>query len=261
MNRRIAFFLVLLAPALFAQADDDAFLAGALRDAGTAFRSATNAAGFAEAARQYRYLVEEEGLRNAAVFYNLGNARYLTGDLGRAILAYRRAQRYAPDRPDLLANLRVALDRRRDFIPPEPPPPLLRRLFFWHYALSLKRRAGLFALLWILLWSLLAVPRLRLRRKPRAVAALLGLVCLALLASIGADLLRRRLADPGVVLDESVVARKGDGELYAPAFLDPLHAGTEFERVEDRGDWWRIRLPDGRLCWIPAHSAATVKSF
>ena len=44
----------------------------------------------------------------------------------------------------------------------------------------------------------------------------------------------------------------------APAFLDPLHSGTEFKRLENRGTWWHVRLADGQTCWIPSDAAETV---
>ncbi len=62
----------------------------------------------------------------------------------------------------------------------------------------------------------------------------------------------------GVILDEEVVARKGDGETYQPSFKDPLHAGTEFRLTQDRDAWYQIELRDGRRCWIPGKAAQLI---
>jgi hypothetical protein len=64
----------------------------------------------------------------------------------------------------------------------------------------------------------------------------------------------------GVILDPEVIARQGDADSYQPSFEDPLHAGTEFMLLEDRGEWWQIELPDGRSCWIPEKSSELVKN-
>jgi SH3-like domain-containing protein len=63
----------------------------------------------------------------------------------------------------------------------------------------------------------------------------------------------------GVVVSKDVVARKGDSETYEPSFIESLHAGTEFDVVEQRPDWYRVELADGRSCWIPVKSVELVR--
>ena len=63
----------------------------------------------------------------------------------------------------------------------------------------------------------------------------------------------------GVILEPEVIARQGDADSYQASFEDPLHAGTEFMLLEDRGAWWQIELPDGRSCWIPEKSGELVR--
>ena len=84
-----------------------------LDNAHSMFRGATNAAMYAEAAQQYEYLVKEEGLRNGHLFYNVGNSWFMAGDVGRAILNYRRAELFMPNNADLQHNLKAALEMRR----------------------------------------------------------------------------------------------------------------------------------------------------
>lgn len=52
--------------------------------------------------------VESSGLESSALYYNLGNAYFKSGDLGRAILYYHRAKRLNPSDPDILSNLEFA---------------------------------------------------------------------------------------------------------------------------------------------------------
>ncbi len=53
------------------------------------------------------------GQWNPALFYNLGNAYFRTGDLGRAILNYERALALDPSQPEARANLQLARDQAR----------------------------------------------------------------------------------------------------------------------------------------------------
>ena len=80
------------------------------------------------------------------------------GDLGRAILNYRRAQLLLPGDPDLLSNLEYARSRRADKIPEPEPRLLLKTLFFWHYDVPLAWKRGLFLVLGPLLVVRLGVP-------------------------------------------------------------------------------------------------------
>ena len=81
----------------------------------------------------------------------------------------------------------------------------------------------------------------------------------AILASLLTEAVQQHSTKPGVVLSDEVPARKGDSETYEPSFKEPLHAGTEFQLVEDRGNWYHIELADGRRCWLPASDVGLVK--
>ena len=50
----------------------------------------------------------DHGVESASLHYNLGNAYFKAGDLGRAVLSYSRARRLAPDDEDLIHNLNFA---------------------------------------------------------------------------------------------------------------------------------------------------------
>ena len=89
-------------------------------------------------------------------------------------------------------------------------------------------------------------------------AAFSGVLSAVLLVSLVTETVMQYQAAPGVIIAQEVTTRKGDGERYAPAFREPLHAGTEFRQLEVRGSWRHIRLPDGQTCWIPARAAETV---
>ena len=79
---------------------------------------------FGEARDAYEAIVHE-GFVSGELYYNLGNAYYKTGDLGKAILNFERALRFMPNDDDLKHNLQLANLMIVDRIEPTP------RLFLW----------------------------------------------------------------------------------------------------------------------------------
>jgi hypothetical protein len=85
-------------------------------------------------------------------------------------------------------------------------------------------------------------------------------LALTLVVMLAGSLLYERFGREaqGVVVAAETLARKGDGQAYAPSFSAPLHAGLEFSLVEKRGEWLYIELADGRRCWVPVESAEII---
>jgi len=226
-----------------------------LEKANRLFHAATNATMFAEAAREYEYLVDEEGIRNGLLFYTLGNSWFMAGDTGRAILNYRRAEQYLPNHADLKNNLKIALEQRIDLIPSKP---LAIPLLGWHFNTSATLRGGLFAVSWLLFWGGWFGWRRKRKKEWFILLLVAGVLSAAFITSLLAESYSRHRTPPGVIIAPEVLVRKGNGEMYELALLDPLHSGTEFQRLEVRNAWWKIRLADGQTGWIPARAGDTV---
>jgi len=62
---------------------------------------------FSAAAAAYNQFLTN-GTISAALYFNLGNAHFKAGQLGRAIAAYRQAEALSPRDPDVRANLQFA---------------------------------------------------------------------------------------------------------------------------------------------------------
>ncbi len=238
--------------------------------ANEAFRQANDLAGtggaddeakklYVRAAMHYERIVDEGGIRNAKLYYNLGNAYLLNGDLGRAIANFRRAEKLDSADADIQKNLAFARSRRIDKVQVQTQKKVMRTLFFWHYDFSLRVRflagcvafGGLFVFLTLLVW--LSKPGLR--GGLRAGAAISFMIAVCFLASVGVESFHEAKQPCGVIIAESVVARQGDGTNYLPSFKEPLHGGTEFELIEQRLGWLEIQLSDGSQGWVPDGSA------
>jgi tetratricopeptide (TPR) repeat protein len=212
---------------------------------------------YQQAIAGYEQLVAT-GIHNAKLYYNLGNAYFRLNDLGRAILHYRRGLRLEPGNRQLQANLSYARSRRTDQIDVSPQHSLFHQLFFWSNELSVQTQWGLALIGYCLAWSC-AFAHLLWRRA----ALLWGLagaafVCLVFAGSTLLTQYQHTTRRAGVIVAEEVVVRKGNGESYTPQLPQPLHAGTEFVVLEERGPWLAIQLDNGTSGWIRRDSAAVL---
>lgn len=215
---------------------------------------AESAAAFRAARDRFR-LVIESGVRNGRLYYNLANACLQLGEIGPAILNYRRAERLRPGDGRIEANLRYARELRRNRIDVSAERALLRTLFFWHYGSRSTTRFGAAAALYVLLW-MLVFARLYVGRIKWGWAIAPTLLIFALLAgSVAVDALGAGRVREGVILADDVAARKGNGDGFEPQFNEKLHGGVEFRLIEQRGSWMHIELPDRKSGWIRAGDA------
>jgi hypothetical protein len=215
-------------------------------DAEKTFAHARSREDFLKAAALYQEILDR-GRTSGAVLYNQGNAFMQAGERGRAIAAYRRAQRYLGRNPFLEANLLYALGNQ----PAAGRRPLVEHLLFWQDWVSYPGKFFL-AAIGVGLALLLALAALFARRRLWARLALVSLaVSLLLIFSAAYDWYRYEGKIRGVVVRNHSVMRKGDAESYEPAVTAPLEEGTEFDLVDRRGDWLLVRLAGGQEGWIP----------
>jgi len=213
-------------------------------------------AGFRKAAETWESL-EAEARTSTNLQTNIGNARAFAGDLGEAVLAYRRALVIDPENErarDALRSIRatIGIEAREE----EASTGLVRTLFFWHDALAFTTRRALFGAFWIggLALALLAIRRRRLRIP----AGLALAAAVALLVSLTLTD-RTDSGEAAAVLLVRSDGRTGDGEFYSASHSAPLPAGAEVEILETREEGWvHVRLRDGSTAWVPARAVERV---
>jgi tetratricopeptide (TPR) repeat protein len=205
---------------------------------------------FAEAIPLYQNLLKS-GHHSPGVLFNLGNAHFKNGELGRAIHCYRRAQRIAPRDPDIQANLRFARERVSGAlsIRPTVAERALRRV-------SLDELAGTSAVLFWMFAGLLSLARWQPSRaaalKPFAVSAgiLLALSLLALAVSWNGA--RHPVA---IVAKPQAVVHLGPLAESQAAFTAP--DGSELRILSRRENWLQVADRSGRSGWM--NSEAVLK--
>ena len=193
----------------------------------------------------------DEGQALPEVLFNLGNAYYRHGDLGEAILAYRRAQRLAPRDPDVRANLGFAAQSAGIELPARRP--LAALLLDFSRAEWLGFGAVCFWLLAGVLAVWIAWPRFRFAARPAAA----GLAALLLLALVGLALHRELDQIPeGVVMTREQKILSSPLETATPLLAVP--EGAIVRMRENRGTWVEVELGETRG-WLPAAALAPVR--
>jgi hypothetical protein len=204
-----------------------------------------------EAAAGLRALRDAD-INSPALEYNLGNVYFRIGDLGRAILHYRRAARLDPGAADLAANLRYARNQVEPHIAPAGESRLRHQLLFWHYQTSLSQRFWGLLVLSGVGWLLLVV-WLRVRRPAVAIAGivgvLLGAACGTSIIVQQRDLQRH---PPAVVVGQPVPLRLGRSENADRALTQPLGPGVELRILRQHDTWIEVALPNNQTGWLPA---------
>ncbi len=109
------------------------------------------------AAVSYYENIISSGIINGDIFYNLGNSYLKTGETGKAILNYRKAELFIPRDEDLQANLKFAYGLVLDNIECKELVSFLGDFCFWYSKLNVYELSSFFLLLNFLLWSLLAI--------------------------------------------------------------------------------------------------------
>ena len=198
------------------------------------------------------------GVTNGRLEYNLANCHLQAGDVGQAVLHYRRAQRSIPNDPLVANNLAEARSRCLTAIQPTRRSTFLRSVFFWHYQTSLAARARAALILYVAVWALLIVRNLAPRRAVTASVILCAVLASAAAGSLAATRWSDRNAPCGVVTAMDVMVYKGPGTEYQRQFEQPLQPGVEFTHRERRGGWGRIELADGKSGWIDGAQAELV---
>jgi hypothetical protein len=254
--------------------------------AGTAFAQGTSlddvflqanqayeAGDYPSAIEHYQDLASR-GVVDVDLFYNLGNAYFESGELGRAVLWYERALRVDPRSEDPRANLALVRSMLRDKQLVVESSKLRGALLVWHHDTSAAESVALATGLYLLL-CLLAILFV-FRREPRVDAFLrrmsivspgrlfgltpgqdvaLAMSLVFLLGGLFAASSWVKIRDAreeihAVIVAEEVSVFSGPSRDATVQFK--VHEGTAVSVRESRPGWIRVDLTGDLSGWIDA---------
>jgi tetratricopeptide (TPR) repeat protein len=200
---------------------------------------------YSDAIAAYEKLLAQDHA-SAAVYFNLGNAHFKAGHVGRALASYHLAQRLTPRDPDIRANLRFA----RETLGSSPRPPFWIR---WMNVLSLNELTAITSLLVSGLMLLLAAgylrpfwaPALRSYRLLMGTLAVISVSCLAFMAQ------HQLGTQTAIVTVPEAPLRYGPfAEAQAAAALPD---GTELRVLGRKDEWMQVLDSQRRTGWVQAN--------
>jgi len=197
--------------------------------------------------------VLNEGYESADLYYNLGNAYYRKGNLGYAILNYERALKLSPGDEDIRHNLALANSRTIDRINTLPEFFIFQ---WWESFLAIMTFSGwvyLSYIFYLLLIGIIIFYFLTRRADQQRLAFFAGIAVLILFAaSVSISVIkynREFNIKRAVVVQQSATAKLSPDPDSKDAFV--IHEGLKV-KIEDKVDnFYRIRLQDGKLGWLP----------
>ncbi len=208
---------------------------------------------FPAAAVAYENLLRS-GQRSAAVYFNLGNACFKSGQVGKAIVNYRLAERLAPRDPAIRANLQFA----RGSVPGSSTrsPGWWRR---WGRQLTLDEWSELtMACFWLgvaIQIAGLLKPSLRAQFRRSTLAALIGTgVCASGLVPA---CIERYANVPAVVIAREPILHHGP--LDESPSVQTLRDGQELEVLDSKDDWLQVSGAPRGIGWIRRNQVALLQ--
>lgn len=206
---------------------------------------------FADAAAGYAKQVEAvPGF--PALYFNLGNAWLKAGQVGRAIAAYRQAERLAPRDPSVRYNLQFA--RRKVTGAESAPGSLVSRALS---ALSVNEWTTLAAIAFWVWMLLLAARELRpaWRGAVSGYTTTAGVVALVFAGCVVGAASQQNRSEAVVCVPEAIVR---SGPLEEAKVLHQWRDGVEVEVIDrkdlvvgdQRQSWVQVRDASGRAGWL-----------
>lgn len=202
---------------------------------------------FDSAIQTYHKLIEQ-GIKDARVYYNLGNAYFKAKQLGKAILYYRKAQNLAPRDKDIKTNLNFSrlfvVDKIKNS--PNLSSILIEGALDWGTVNEFTLLTFLFYL-GTTSWGIAAIFK-REKIIKRILAVSLVFFLILLFFSV-IKISRTASWKEAVITSPSVEIYSGPGKEFTLQFSG--HEGLELKIEQEKDDWYLISLSQGAKGWLP----------
>lgn len=205
---------------------------------------------YEKAIEEYSAIVEG-GEYSVKLYYNLANAYFKQGEIGKAILYYNKALRLAPSQDDIRHNLAIAESQTKDKIAVIPEFFLNRWLRIVRNSMSCMAWSLLSLVTFALILSFgilfLLASRIRWRKIGfycALCASMLFVATTAFAISSRNDMLSHNEA---IVLASAISVKSSPDNSATDLFV--LHEGTKVKMLSEVDEWCEIVIADGKKGW------------
>lgn len=193
------------------------------------------------------------GNTSARLHYNLANSYYKVGQMGSAILNYRRAQILDPSDKDIRYNLEIAQTQVKDKIEEVPELFISRFVAGIRSYLSSNEWAKIAFGLFVLAIIMFLVYLISSRTAIRKFGFILSMICIALfVCTLSFSFAQRKviiLEKEAIVMSGAVAVKSSPDRGSKDIFI--LHEGTSIVVLNTLGEWSEIMIADGNKGWMP----------
>jgi tetratricopeptide (TPR) repeat protein len=200
---------------------------------------------FVDAAADYEKLFQA-GITSPVIYFNYGNAEFKSGNLGKAIAAFRRAELFAPRDSEIRANLA--------FVRNQVQGATVRESFWqnWLGNLSLNEWTVFAMITFWLTFFLLAAKQIRpaLATKLKSATWLFAALTIFSGTILGVQASNHFSRQAAVVISAEAMARSGPFDDAQNAFT--ARDGVELSVLDRREDWVQVADGSGKTGWLPA---------
>lgn len=202
---------------------------------------------FKSAIKTYQQLLDL-GIKDATVYYNLGNSYFRDKQLGKAILYYRKAQKLSPRDNDIATNLNYSRLFVLDKIKGSSnfSSIFTDRILNWGTVNEFTFLTFLFYLGSASLGVVTFFKREKIIKRALAIFLALFLILLFFaVIKISGDSRQQE----AVVISSAVEVYSGPGKEFTLQFTG--HEGLEVKIEQEKDDWYLVSLPNGARGWLP----------
>ena len=200
-------------------------------------------------------MISGMGLESAALYCNLGDALFKSGNIPAAILNYERALKVDPSYEDAEFNLELLNGMIQDRI--DPVPEFILKV--WVKEIGGIMDSDAWAVLFLVLLALSMAMLLLFILSPSVAGRRTGFFAgiVLILMAAGALSFSFHQKNDYMKADSAIIMRPVSAVKSSPSSessqdLFVLHEGTKVKVIDNVGSWNNIELADGRQGWIPS---------
>ncbi len=200
--------------------------------------------------------LENEGINNPDLYYNIGNCYFRLSSFGKSILYYKKALKIDRDHKAAQRNLEFVLTFTQDKQVEEEPDLISSIWLRLQNSLSLNTLALVILVLFtiIILLLVLIMTRYRHRDKTSLIfifsVTLLLIIVLSVISIVKYD--ARNSNSEAVLIATSAIGYSGPGEDFTRVFT--IHEGMIFQVEKTEAEWSLIKLANGLGGWVRSNT-------
>ena len=204
-------------------------------------------ANYDEAIKTYEQILSR-GFESGNLYYNLGNAYFKKGELGRAILNYQRARGLIPRDSDLKANYNFSLLLvKQNFS--QVNKNFFKRIIEGYGQRFTLDEMSIIAILLYVFSIIIIILSFYFDRVKRYLFFIIPVIALPILLNTMALLPEiKRLDNAAIIVAKEIDSRFEPFDSATPHFR--LFEGAEVSILEEKPGWFKIERSDGKVGWV-----------